>query len=60
MTTPGFNSRITITFAADKNGKKRAFYLAQFRSMTTGEFRRFPMPLAQAEVLVAQGLADVA
>ena len=41
-----------ITFKCDKNGKKRAYYCSR------SQFRWFPMPLAEAELAVANGTAS--
>ena len=49
MPTGGFVKE--ITFKCDKNGKKRAMYWSK------SQFRWFPMPLAEAEMLVATGAA---
>lgn len=50
--TPGYNCRLAIYFKVDKNGKKRAYRFSH------RQFRAFPMPLADAELFIAQGQAD--
>lgn len=51
--TPGYNCRIGIYFTYDKNGNKRARYYG-----ASHVFRSFPLPLVDAEMFIAQGLAD--
>ena len=51
--TPGFNCRIEIFFTHDKNGNKRARYYGKSHA-----FRSFPLPLADAEMFLANELAD--
>lgn len=51
-TTPGYNSRLAIYFMNDRNGKRRAFRFSH------RQFRAFPMGVAEAELLIAQGEAD--
>ena len=53
--TPGFNCRLAISFSTDKNGKKRARYTSRHNY-----FRSFPLPLADAELFIAMGSADLA
>ncbi len=55
--TPGFSSRIVVSFSADKNGKKIAYYLA---GSCAGMVRKVRMSAADAEQFVAMGLADLA
>jgi len=52
--TPGYNCRITIFFSTDKNGRRRARYVAQGRP-----FRSFPLSVDTAEILIASGGADL-
>lgn len=52
--TPGFNCRVSIFFQSDKNGRKCAYYWTGFVSG-----RAIRMKLAEAEMLVAQDLADL-
>jgi hypothetical protein len=52
--TPGYNCRITIFFSTDKNGRRRARYVAQGRP-----FRSFPLSVDTAEILIATGGADL-
>jgi hypothetical protein len=49
--TPGFNFHLDIKFAVTKAGKCRATYFSR-RAM-----RWLPVPVANAELFVAQGLA---
>ena len=56
MKTPGYNSRISITFAADKNGKKIAYYLA---GACAGYTRKARMSVVEAEQFIAMDLADL-
>lgn len=51
--TPGYSTRLEIWFKMDKRGKRRAYY---FSSM---QFRAFPLPLADAELFIATGQADL-
>ena len=51
--TPGYNCRIRIYFTHDKNGNKRARYIGRHNPL-----RSFPLPLADAEMFIAQELAD--
>lgn len=51
--TPGFNCRVAIFFTVDKNGRKSARYYGK-----SHVFRSFPMPLADAEMFLANDLAD--
>jgi hypothetical protein len=51
-TTPGYNTRLAIYFTNDKNGKRRAYRFSH------RQFRAFPMPLADAELFIAQDQAD--
>lgn len=51
--TPGFNCRIAIFFTYDKNGNKRARYYGKHNP-----FRSFPLPLADAEMFIANDTAD--
>jgi len=51
--TPGYSVRLAIYFGTDKNGKRRAY---RFSHM---QFRAFPMSLADAELFIAQGQADL-
>ena len=53
-TTPGYNCRLRIYFTTDNNGRKRARYYG-----THHVFRSFPLPLVDAELFIAQGLADL-
>jgi hypothetical protein len=53
--TPGYNCRITISFSTDKNGRRRARYIAQGRY----PFRSFPLSVDTAEILIATGGADL-
>lgn len=50
--TPGYVERLSIWFATDKNGKRIAY------RWSASQFRGFRMGLAEAELLVAQNLAD--
>lgn len=52
--TPGFNCRVRIYFTTAANGKRRARYISP-----RNPFRSFPLPLIDAELFVAQELADV-
>jgi len=51
--TPGYNRRLTIFFASDRNGRKVAYYFSHF------QFRAFRLPLADAEIMRATETADV-
>jgi hypothetical protein len=51
--TPGFNKNIDIKFIVTKAGKRRALYLSRF----AGSLRWLPLPVANADLFVAQGLA---
>ena len=53
--TPGYNCRIAITFSTNKNGRKLARYTSHRQP-----FRSFPLPLADAELFIATGAADLA
>ena len=52
MNTPGFNSRISIAFTADKNGKPIAYYWSR-RAV-----RWIKIGYDKAKVLVGSGDAD--
>lgn len=60
--TPGYNCRLSIAFSSDKRGKKLAYYWSAGsfnRRAAPGTFGRWiKMPLAAAELFVAQGQAD--
>ena len=49
--TPGFNCHLEIFFSTDKHGRKLAHRFSR------SQFRAFRMPLADAELFVAQGQA---
>jgi hypothetical protein len=49
--TPGFNIHLDIKFIVTKNGKRRATYFSR-RAL-----RWLPVPVANADLFVAQGLA---
>lgn len=51
--TPGYNSRLEIFFTTTKTGKPRAWYFSRF------QFRAFPLPYADAEIMRATGTADI-
>lgn len=51
--TPGYNTRLTIFFSWDKNGRKRAY------RWNRSQIRAFPVKLAEAEAWVAQQQVDV-
>ena len=51
--TPGYNCRLRIFFTTDKNGNRRARYYSKHHV-----FRSFPLPLIDAELFLAQELAD--
>lgn len=53
--TPGFSSRIVVTFAFDKNGKKIAYY---FAGSCAGMARKIRMSVSDADMFVAMDLAD--
>lgn len=50
--TPGYVERLSIWFATDKNGKRVAY------RWSASQFRGFRMGLAEAELFIAQDLAD--
>lgn len=50
--TPGFNTRISIAFTTDKNGKPLAYRWSSL------QMRWFRMPYDKAKVLVATNSAD--
>jgi len=52
-TTPGYSTRLAIFFDHDKHGRKVAY---RWSGM---QLRAFRMKLAEAETLIAQGLADL-
>lgn len=49
--TPGFSFHLDIKFIVTKNGKRRATYFSR------AAMRWLPVPVANAELFVAQGLA---
>jgi hypothetical protein len=49
---PRTHRHLAIWKDIDKNGKLRAYHFS------TQQFRSFPLPLADAEAWIAQGLAD--
>ena len=49
-TTPGFNRHLDIKFTVTKNGQRRALYWS-------GGLRWLPIPAADADLFIAQGLA---
>jgi hypothetical protein len=49
--TPGFDFHLDIKFTVTKNGKRRATYFSR-RAL-----RWLPVPVANADLFVAQGLA---
>lgn len=51
--TPGYNRRLEIFFTTTKAGKPRAWYWSAW------QFRAFPLPLADAEIMRATETADV-
>lgn len=51
--TPGYNRRLAVFFDHDLNGRKLAYY------WSPAAFRAIRLPLADAEVLVAQGQVDL-
>lgn len=50
--TPGYNSRISIWFDYDKNGRKVAYY------WSSRGFRSIRMSVADAEMFIANETAD--
>ncbi len=50
--TPGYNTRLGIYFTTTATGKRRAF------RFSPSQFRAFPIGVAVAELLIAQGQAD--
>jgi hypothetical protein len=50
--TPGFNTRISVAFAADKNGKPVAYRWSR------AALRWIKMSYAEAKVFVSSGSAD--
>jgi hypothetical protein len=50
--TPGYNTRLAIYFQTDRNGKRRAY---RWSGM---QLRSFPVSAANAELWIAQDLAD--
>lgn len=48
--TPGYSHRLAIWFTTIKGGRRRAWYWAYGRA--------FPVPLADAELFIAQDQAD--
>lgn len=50
--TPGYNYRISIFFKTDRNGRKVAYH------WSGRQMRAWRMPLADAEMFLAQDLAD--
>lgn len=50
--TPGYGYRIEIFFKADRNGRKVAYH------WSARQLRAWRMPLADAEMFIAQDLAD--
>ena len=51
--TPGYNTRISVYFTTSRKGQRAAWHFSW------PQMRAFRMPLAEAELLVAQDLADV-
>lgn len=51
--TPGYNRRLEIFFTTRRNGRKAAYYWSAW------QFRAFPLPLADAEIMAATETADV-
>ena len=49
--TPGYSSHLEIWFSTSRNGRQLAHYWSHLA------FRAFRLPLADAELWVAQGLA---
>jgi hypothetical protein len=49
--TPGYNTHLEIYFTTDRRGRKMAF------RWSTYQLRAFRMPLADAELFLAQGQA---
>lgn len=49
--TPGYNHHLEIWFKVDGNGRKTAWFWSRLA------FRAFRLPLANAELFVAQGQA---
>jgi hypothetical protein len=50
--TPGYNRRIGIFFDLDLNGRRRAYRWSPL------QLRAFPMPLDEADWLIAEETAD--
>ena len=51
--TPGYNCRLTIWFQVTRRGQRTAWYWSY------GAFRAIRLPLADAELMKAAGMADV-
>ncbi len=50
--TPGYNTRLGIFFKTTAKGQKKAY------RWSMRDQRSFPMPVKEAELFIAQGLAD--
>ena len=48
--TPGYTRHLSIKFTVTRNGQRRAFYFGR-------ALRWLPIPVADAEIFIAQGFA---